>query len=104
MSTTRPSGLKIAPVTESVCNFQATNSRQVLASHNNADLSSDAVTSLLPSGLKSALQTMPEWPRSSHRRLPVFASQMAAVSSLDAVAMRLPSALNATVWILFACP
>src|SRR5580693_1809038 len=65
-------------------------------SHIRAVLSSDAVTTRLPSGLKAALNTLSSWPLSgSTIGWPVAASHIRAVLSQEAVTMRLPSGLNA---------
>ncbi len=65
------------------------------ASHNRAVLSSDAVTTRLPSGLNAAELTGPVCPWRVAMVLPESASQTRAVLSAEAVTTRLPSGLNA---------
>src|SRR6266545_2318699 len=69
-----------------------------------AVLSSDAVTTLVPLGLKAANTTGPSCPSSSAISLPVAACQMRAVLSVAAVTTSEPSALNAAEGTLPVCP
>jgi hypothetical protein len=56
-----------------------------LESQIRAVLSADAVATLVPSGLKTALATVSVWPLSYRASSPVSTFQMRAVRSLDAV-------------------
>jgi hypothetical protein len=67
-------------------------------------LSSDAVTTRLPSGLKAALFTVRVWPLRTAASVPVSASHSRAVLSSDAVTTRLPSGLKAALCTEFVCP
>src|SRR4029077_1155115 len=69
-----------------------------------AVVSSDPVTTRLPSALNIAAYTTPSWPLKTAMYLPLFESQMRAVLSQDAVTTRSPSALNAAVVTLSVWP
>ena len=69
----------------------------VAASHTRAVLSSDAVTTRVPSGLNAALQTGPSCCKGLPIGAPVAASHTRAVLSSDAVTTRAPSGLNAAL-------
>jgi hypothetical protein len=58
-------------------------------------LSSEAVATRVPSGLKAAALTGPLWPARTASGLPLAASHSRAVLSSEAVTMRVPSGLKA---------
>ena len=66
------------------------------ASQMRAVVSSEAVTTRVPSGLKAARFTAPR-ALQDHDLMPVGASQMRAVASSEAVTTRVPSGLKAAV-------
>ena len=74
-------GAQATPRTLSVWPFSRRTSAPVLASHTRAVLSSDAVASLLPSGLHATTDTQPVWPCSRRTSAPVLASHTRAVLS-----------------------
>jgi hypothetical protein len=70
-----PSGLNAAATTRSLCPESVASAAPLVASHTRAVLSSDAVTTLLPSGLKEAAVTASSWRKgrsdgSAGRRVP----------------------------------
>src|SRR5271165_4094883 len=69
----------------------------VAASHSRAVLSSEAVTTRVPSGEKAALETQSSWPRRTAISLPVAASHSRAVLSPEAVTTRVPSGEKAAL-------
>ena len=83
-----------ALLTVPVWPWRVARSAPVAASHSRAVSSKESVTSVLPSGLKAALQTQSRWPQSTASCLPLAASQTRAVVSWLAVTIRLPSGLN----------
>src|SRR6516162_1514817 len=74
-------------------------------SHTRAVLSSDPVTTRLPSGLNATLVTGLRWPSSTVAAgVAPDRSHTRAVVSADPVTTRLPSGLNATLLTLPRCP
>src|SRR5215470_13383471 len=69
-----------------------------------AVLSTDAVTTRVPSGLNAADLTSSSCPRRTLISFPVIASQIRAVLSADAVTMRFPPGLKAAEVIQETCP
>ena len=78
-----------------VCPWSVARALPESASQTRAVLSSEAVTTRLPSGLNAAELTASVCPWRVARALPESASQTRAVLSADAVTTRLPSGLNA---------
>jgi hypothetical protein len=72
--------------------------------HMRAVLSSEAVTTCVPSAPNTALLTLSLCPRSTAISLAVPASHSRDVLSLEAVTMRVPSGLNAALRTTSSCP
>src|SRR5690606_10449729 len=91
-----PSGLNVADLTMPSCRSGSYTRVPVAISQTRARLSSDAVTSHLPSGLKlTPLTQLPCASAPEKICFPVLTSQICAVPSSEPVARNLPSGLNA---------
>ena len=66
--------------------------------HPRGRISSEAVTTRVPSGLNWAETTEPSWRRGSVRAFPLRTSHTRAVLSSEAVTTRVPSGLNWAEW------